>query len=94
MMPPIQLRVIESPTGSKWDTEVGDMWRAPSRDDPDREAWCVHLPGNAGFWYTTERASGTDQRWEVNGTPPAITVTPSIDCTPYWHGSITNGAFS
>ena len=70
------------------------MWRAPARDDPDREAWCIHLPARAGFWYTTERAAGTNNRWEVTGEPPHITVSPSIDASPEWHGNITNGVLT
>ena len=91
----IPLRVIDRPTGSKWDTEVGDMWRAPSRDEGGREAWCIHLPNKAGFWYTTEHpADKPDVMWNVTGIPPQITVTPSINAEPEWHGNITNGVIT
>lgn len=53
-------------------------------------------------WRTTDRAYDPPHAmWEVSGTPPLITVTPSIDVMcllpdgtrdgSYWHGFITNG---
>lgn len=95
--------------------EPGAMWRYPEGDDPDRECWWIVLPrhpdmGTPGHpgeisWRTTDRASAPPhQRWEVQGTPPLLTVTPSIDVLrfverdgkhvrdgSYWHGWIRNG---
>jgi len=82
------------------------MWRQPDCDLPDREAWFIVLPNCAGGWTTTDRAAirrndGTIDRltnegplWTVTGTPPLITVTPSIDAGPEWHGWITNGVMA
>jgi len=89
------LRVIELPE-SIWDTEIGDMWRVPDRDLPERECWCVHCPGDV-FWFTTDRAydannptwSVTGLLWEVSGVPPNISVSPSIDAGERWNGEFT-----
>jgi hypothetical protein len=71
----------------------GTMYRNPEWDEPDRECWAVVLP-NGNVWRTTDRAAGDHRMWDVTGTPPNITVTPSIDdrwpSNP-WHGFITNG---
>lgn len=82
----------------------GCMWRDPDCDLPDRESWFIVLPNCAGGWSTTNRASirhndGTIEHaggclWTVTGTPPKITVTPSIDAGPYWHGWITDGVMT
>jgi len=89
----IHLRVVETPAEwHRWGGKkiaTGDMWRVPSKDLPDRECWAILLPNGAGVWFTTEEADGV--LWEVTGAPPAITVTPSINAEPYWHGNITNG---
>jgi hypothetical protein len=92
------------------------MWRDPRYDEEGRECWWIVLPrthldlGTPGHpsilhWLTTERASEPPhQMWDVTGTPPLITVTPSIDVErwiirdgqsvregSYWHGFITDG---
>jgi hypothetical protein len=94
------------------------MWRAPSDDEDGRECWWIVLPdthpeigipGNPSeiTWRTTERAfSEPHQMWDVSGTPPRITVSPSIDVMrfvvrngqslregSYWHGHIRDGQF-
>ena len=74
---------------------AGVMWRTPEDDRQGREAWAVIL-SNGNQWSTTEPAEGHPGPfgWEVTGTPPLITVTPSIDDrwpgNP-WHGWIING---
>ena len=77
----------------------GLMWRMPDEDVDGLEAWFIVLPNGAGGWTTTDRAGirGTGfpaqkgPRWTVTGTPPNITVTPSIDASPQWHGWIKDG---
>lgn len=94
------------------------MWRYPPGDIDGRECWWIELPpdsriGTPGHpgnlsWRTTDRASEPPhEMWDVSGTPPLLTVTPSIDVEcwvirggktvrdgSYWHGHITNGVFT
>lgn len=39
-------------------------------------------------------AKGTTRGWNVSGEPPNLTLTPSIDCSPDYHGWLTNGVLS
>lgn len=67
------------------------MWRYSEGDrDTGRECWWIILPqhpdnGTPGHpgeisWRTTDVASDPPhQMWNVSGTPPLLTVTPSID---------------
>ena len=81
----------------------GAMWRVPEDDLLDRESWCIVLPNAAGIWHTTEHASLRElphgnqagPLWTVTGTPPKITVSPSIDAGQYgWHGFINDGVMT
>jgi Family of unknown function (DUF6527) len=82
-----------------WDGPPGAMIRAPWRDDsPDNgcPAYIVFLP-NGSCWCTRDQSSGPGRmlgpQWTITGTPPAITVAPSIDdrgARP-WHGWIRAG---
>ena|SRR6202035_531570 len=92
------LRVIDTPKGwmpSNWyppdNVEGGDCWRQPELDQPDRESWGIMLPNKAGVWFTTDRSGGDRNLWEVTGIPPNLTVNPSINSAPHWHGWIQNG---
>ena len=92
----ISLRIIDRPEEELHHSppegvQPGDMWRVPELDLPDREAWAIVLPNGAGIWVTTQTASEAQVLWNVAGTPPAITVTPSINAEGVWHGHITNG---
>ena len=91
--------------------EPGMMWRYLSGDTEGRECWWIVLPSHPDLgtwghpsqinWRTTDRASAPPHdMWVVTGTPPLITVTPSIDVLrfvggaregSYWHGFITDG---
>jgi hypothetical protein len=85
---PIPLVLVEV-----WPLErrPGMVWRATSSDEDGRDCWWVELPhvhpdlGTRGHpseisWRTTDRASDPPhQMWTVEGTPPNLTVTPSID---------------
>lgn len=55
------------------------------------ESWIVALP-DGGEWITTQKATGGGY-WTVTGTPPDITVSPSIwhDSPAGWHGFIRSG---
>lgn len=87
----IALCVVDRPAGSFGNMRPGDMWRWPDQDRDGRECWVVMLP-ERHCWYSTMQATGGGG-WEVTGTPPNITVTPSIWCNPPegWHGWIRDG---
>ena len=99
-----RLHIVDEPEyvtqGTMMD-DPGAMWRWPDLDREGREAWVVVLPNRAGIWWTTYVADDPeggkkDVMWEVTGTPPDITVTPSINAGDgpgpgNWHGHITNG---
>lgn len=70
--------------------EPGDCWREPELDADGREAWGIVLP-NLHIWYTTDTAGGS--RWDVMGTPPDLTVHPSLNSegARNWHGWIRGG---
>jgi hypothetical protein len=70
--------------------EPGSMWRYPEGDIDGRECWWIVLPPHADqgtpghpseiSWRTTDRAADPPhQLWDVTGTAPNLTVTPSID---------------
>lgn len=109
----IPLRIVDPwPEG---DREPGMMWRYPPGDVPGRESWWILLPNwkpvEPGLpsrisWRTTDQAARPPHgMWEVTGTAPLLTVTPSIDVEcwrvgpdgqsyrdgSHWHGFITNG---
>lgn len=106
----IPLRVVDGPP-APWagGREAGMMWRDPRYDDAGCECWWIVLPNDRPgegateiTWRTTDRSSDAPhEMWEVTGTPPLITVTPSIDVEfwtrdgvrdgSYWHGFITDG---
>src|SRR5438552_2858893 len=70
----------------------GTMIRLPWYDGQGGEAWQVWLP-DGGTWITTQAATGGGY-WTVTGTPPAISVSPSIhhNAPTGWHGFIRDGA--
>lgn len=104
----IPLRIVERPTagsgqilrlgrafpGGNFLLDPGNMWHEPDLDGEGRECWAVVLP-NGRVWRTTDPASDPPHElWDVTGTPPAITVHPSInDTSPRagWHGWIRDG---
>lgn len=80
--------------GSVKDVPPGTMIRATWYDDFAAgcgESWLVVLP-DGGTWITTQSATGGGC-WTVTGTPPAITVSPSIwhNSPAGWHGWIRDG---
>lgn len=107
----IPLRIVDQLPD---DPEPGMMWRYPEGDAGGRECWWIVLPDTKprgpGYaseitWRTTDRASSPPhEMWQVTGTPPLLTVSPSIDVEcwigrdgqtvregSYWHGWIRNG---
>lgn len=118
---PVELRIVESVPDFD-DRVPGMMWREPQGDVDGLECWAIQLPdtdpriGTPGHpskwgmhWRTTDRpGKPPHDRWSVSGTPPLITVTPSIDVEcwvrgpngesvrdgSYWHGFIINGVMT
>lgn len=98
---PTNLHIIDPPQDEPlrswtYSNDPGAMWRWPDLDRDGREAWCIVLPNMAGLWWTTYLADKTDppKMWEVSGTPPNITVHPSIDAGSRWHGWIKDGVMT
>lgn len=102
----IPLRIVDVPPPWEGKREPGMMWRWPPGDEDDRESWWICLPNTRDdreiSWRTTDRASDPPhEMWDVSGTPPVITVAPSVDVLfygaagerdgSYWHGHIING---
>src|SRR5258708_22441601 len=108
----IPLRIVED--HERWGLEPGMMWRYHQGDTADRECWWIVLPNTKSIepghaseisWRTTDCAtSPPHELWTVTGTPPNITVSPSIDVEcwvmqdgkavregSYWHGWIKDG---
>lgn len=81
-----------------WEGPPGAVMRTEWRDQPGRPpSWHVCLP-NGTWWNTNDRASipGSTQvggYWEVTGTAPLLTVSPSINDqgSRPWHGWIRDG---
>lgn len=80
-----------------WDGPPGAVMRTLWRDVAGRPpAWHICLP-NGTWWNTNDRSSGDGNQigpyWDVTGTAPLITVSPSINDqgSRPWHGWIRNG---
>lgn len=71
-------------------TMIRATWYDEFTEQPG-ESWIVSLP-DGGEWITTQKATGGGY-WDVHGTPPNITVSPSIwHNSPHgWHGWIRSG---
>lgn len=58
----------------------------------------VLLPGRSLFCVDTAAYDETrghhGEGWKVTGTPPTITVTPSINCIGSYHGYIRDGVIT
>jgi Family of unknown function (DUF6527) len=90
-VPPDGPRLARAFPGTGLALAAGDMWHEPELDGERGECWAVVLP-DGRVWRTT--VSGSDGYWDVTGTPPALTVSPSInDTSPRggWHGWIRDG---
>jgi len=84
----------ENPPGATWNAH----WMAENDKPngqwtgPDGKAWCVMMPGGVE-WVVYCYASGPEPRhkWLVEGTPPNITVSPSINLVGVYHGFVKGG---
>lgn len=65
--------------------KVGAVW-------PYNRGWSVRLPGLHAFW--SKRIASDGKPWDVNGEPPNVTVSPSINLLGVWHGWIRNGVIT
>lgn len=79
----------EAPIGAMWDAHWldHDKWKGP-----DGKSWCVMMPG--GIEWIVYGPSSNGSPWDVQGTPPAITVSPSIGIGGRYHGFIKGGVIS
>jgi hypothetical protein len=91
-----------TPPGATW---IADWFpdKGPNGEwsGPDGKVWCVMMPGGMEFIvYAHSSTKGPDGKnvkggkWSVQGTPPNISVQPSIDITGYYHGYISAGTIS
>lgn len=85
----------EHPPGATW---VSDWFPEEGPNGqftgPDGKVWCVMLPAGQE-WVIYSYASGAPkQKWQVTGTPPNITVSPSISQVGYYHGFIKGGVIT
>ncbi len=76
---------------------IGAAWHAPWLDHPkwsgpDGKAWCVMMPG--GNEWIVYGPSANGKPWDVKGTIPNITVSPSIGIKGHYHGFIKHGVIS
>jgi len=67
------------------------------------DTWYVCLPNGAGPFCLDQPATHFDpqtrkiiygKRWERTGEPPNVTLSPSIDASPAWHGHLQNGVMT
>jgi hypothetical protein len=85
----------ETPPGATWAAD----WFPPEGPNgrytgPDGKVWCVMLPGGVE-WIIYSHASGNPpSKWDVQGTVPNITVSPSISQVGVYHGFIKGGVIS
>lgn len=80
------LRDPNMPPGAMWDAD----WLGKNYQGPDGKCWTVQLPGGYDFPIFSV-ASGTKQKWNVTGSAPTFTLSPSINCEGVYHGWIQNG---
>lgn len=83
----------ESPPGATWVADwFPDDGPNGQYSGPDGKVWCVMLPSGQE-WIIYSYASGPEPRhkWQVSGTPPNITVSPSIHQVGEYHGFIRDG---
>lgn len=95
----IKLRLVDGPPEDMDGWEPGMMWPSQLYSPSDvgfSVILCRHRDA-AGHdwpivWHTRSRADEAGEpMWTVTGTPPEITVTPSIRVIDVWHGWIRNG---
>jgi hypothetical protein len=81
------LRDPDLPIGAMWDAK----WFKDSWKGPDGLSLVVRMPGGSDF-PVDMTLSG--ESWTRIGTPPQISVHPSVNCVGVYHGHIKNGVIS
>lgn len=89
-------RLRETPPGAMWiadwfpDKGPNGQWSGP-----DGKVWCLMMPGGIE-WIVYSYSTGPEprQKWSVSGTPPLITVSPSINIVGSYHGCVKDGVVS
>ena len=84
--------------------QIGDAWRPDERAPPlwqevaaahfGRAPLLVKLPCGTFFnvyGHGWKDGKPTAFSWTVTGTPPCLTLTPSVNIGGGWHGMITGG---
>lgn len=79
----------EHPPGATWIADwFSDEGPNGQYTGPDGKVWCVMLPAGVEFLLYSH-CSGTPRRkWSVEGTPPLVNVSPSINQEGEYHGFI------
>lgn len=85
----------ENPPGATWAADwFPEEGPNGNYTGPDGKVWCVMLPGGME-WIIYSYASGNPKsKWEVHGTVPNITVSPSIAQQGVYHGYIKGGVIA
>lgn len=81
---PLEFALRDAPPGAMWDAP----WFAHLRSAADGRCLVVQTPG--GEW-VIDGPSDNGDGWVRTGTPPALTVTPSIDIPGKYHGWLRAG---
>lgn len=74
-----------------------DMWPSDEFMNSSRKPLYVLLPSNARYleYFFIDMKDYEDKGgWRYTGTPPIITVTPSINCVGRYHGYVQDGYVS
>lgn len=75
--------------GQDWERQqIGAMWKEHRYDGSI--VWLISLPSNRVFASDTAERGG----WTWTGTPPNVTIRPSINIPDGWHGFVTDGVIS
>lgn len=83
-----ELTLDEAPPGAMWDA----WWMGPSFRGRDGFHLAVMTPG--GIWYVDGRSPVTGLHWGRIGTPPKVSVKPSIFIPGRYHGWLEDGMLS
>ncbi len=90
--------------GAMWAGSYPAHWESRVVQLPEQywreHTWYVVLPNRAGTFCLDQSEITFDNQtrkvvygahWTWTGVPPNVTVTPSINAEPGWHGHLTNG---
>lgn len=85
------------PAGLMWFEDIDSSGLSAFYHEHNADRLPIMLVLPCGCWFLVDsRATGSDSGWAVTGTPPNLTMTPSINCLSHpsgvgWHGYLTNG---